>query len=171
MTNVFFRCLLARTSLMILLFPNIALECKDKNLNMAEVMRDFQYIIFYDFQHLFTCLDSKGYNSSGRNPQKSKHSLCPNGMEINSVHHLTCSIVHITKQVNFEFAQEIMALSRKTESALNCRCRNQKRHRTNNKKSKTSTRRKTKALRKQFSHNGFFDFHWHNFGPHVDKQQ
>ena len=21
------------------------------------------------------------------------------------------------------------------------------------------------------SHNGFFDFHWHNFGPHVDKQQ
>ncbi|XP_072896112.1 uncharacterized protein [Hemitrygon akajei] len=99
-------------------------------------------------------LDSKIYNSFYSEPQKSKRSLCSDGREINSIHHMTCSIVYITKKINFDFTLEIMALSRKTERVLKCHCKGQKRQKTNIRKSKTPTevipRRKRKSAQKKF---------------------
>ncbi|XP_067887044.1 uncharacterized protein [Heterodontus francisci] len=139
---------------MILLIPNFALSCKNRNLNMTEVMNDFQYVIFQDLQNLLALLDSHSYNSC-RKPQKSKLSHCLDGMEINSVHHLTCSVLYIAKQNNFDFNEEIIILSRKTEKTLKCSCKSQKQRRKNrNRKPKTPTKTaansKTKCSQKKF---------------------
>ncbi|XP_062921560.1 uncharacterized protein LOC134355504 isoform X2 [Mobula hypostoma] len=148
------RYLLDITFLVILLIPNIALSCKNRNLNMTEVMNDFQYIISQDFEDLKALLDSKVYNISYIEPQRSKHSLCSDGREIDSIHHMTCSTVSITNKFNFDFTPEIMALSRKTEGVLKCHCKRQKHQKTNIRKSKTPTnvipRRKTKSAQKKF---------------------
>ncbi|XP_078396394.1 interleukin-7-like [Cetorhinus maximus] len=152
MTNVFFRCILGIPSLMILLIPTIALSCKNRNLNMTEVMNDFQYVIFQDLQNLLELLDSNIYDSC-RKPQKSKPSPCLDGMEIHSVHRLTCSVLYIAKQNNFDFNQEIIILSRNTEKTLKCSCKSQKQSRKNrNRKSKMSTiaKSKTKCPQKKF---------------------
>ncbi|XP_078072483.1 uncharacterized protein LOC144495824 isoform X2 [Mustelus asterias] len=151
MKDVFFRCILGIPSLMILLIPNIAHSCKNRNLNMTEVMNDFQYVIFQDLQNLLELLKSESYNNNCRKPQKSKL-FCLDGMEIHSVHRMTCSVLYIAKQNDFDFNQEIIILSRQTEKTLRCSCKNQKQSRKNrNRKSKTSTiaRSKTKCPQKK----------------------
>ncbi|XP_072109304.1 uncharacterized protein [Mobula birostris] len=99
-------------------------------------------------------LDSKVYNISYSEPQRSKHSLCSDGREISSIHHMTCSTVYITNKFNFDFTPEIMALSRKTEGVLKCHCKRQKHQKSNIRKSKTPTNvipwRKTKSAQKKF---------------------
>ncbi|XP_043545044.1 uncharacterized protein LOC122549378 isoform X3 [Chiloscyllium plagiosum] len=77
--RVFFRCILGIPPLMILLIPNIALPCKNKNLNMTEVMNDFQNVIFQDLQHLLELLATKSNNNNCRKPQKSNPFPCLNG--------------------------------------------------------------------------------------------
>ncbi|XP_043545043.1 uncharacterized protein LOC122549378 isoform X2 [Chiloscyllium plagiosum] len=124
--RVFFRCILGIPPLMILLIPNIALPCKNKNLNMTEVMNDFQNVIFQDLQHLLELLATKSNNNNCRKPQKSNPFPCLNGKEIPSVHRLTCSVLYISKQYNFDFNQEIIILSKRTEKTLRCSCDHQK---------------------------------------------
>ncbi|XP_060680136.1 uncharacterized protein LOC132815306 [Hemiscyllium ocellatum] len=131
MSNVFFRCILGIPPLMILLIPNVALPCKNKNLNMTEVINDFQYVIFQDLQHLLELLATKSNNNNCRKPQKSKPFPCLNGKEIPSVHRLTCSVLYISKQYNFDFNQEIIILSKRTEKTLRCSCDHQKKNRKN----------------------------------------
>ncbi|XP_048452263.1 uncharacterized protein LOC109937090 isoform X4 [Rhincodon typus] len=126
MTNVFFRCILGIPPLMILLIPNIALPCKNRNLNMTEVMNDFQYVIFQDVQNLLGLLATKSSNNNCRKPQRSKPFSCLDGKEIHSVHRLTCSVLYISKQNNFDFNQEIIILSKRTEKTLKCSCNHQK---------------------------------------------
>ncbi|XP_067832138.1 uncharacterized protein [Heptranchias perlo] len=139
---------------MILLIPNIAFSCKNRNLNMTQVMNDFQYVIFQDLQNLLVLLDSNSYNNNCSKLQKSKP-LCLDGKEIHSIYRLTCSILYIAKQNNFDFNREITTLSRKTETTLKCSCKNRKQRRKNgNKKPKTSTKTvaqsKTKCPQKKF---------------------
>ncbi|XP_048452260.1 uncharacterized protein LOC109937090 isoform X2 [Rhincodon typus] len=160
MTNVFFRCILGIPPLMILLIPNIALPCKNRNLNMTEVMNDFQYVIFQDVQNLLGLLATKSSNNNCRKPQRSKPFSCLDGKEIHSVHRLTCSVLYISKQNNFDFNQEIIILSKRTEKTLKCSCNHQKKNSQQETKNIVSSQQQDKMPNKEASKNNRKNFRY-----------
>eukprot|EP00062_Callorhinchus_milii_P011900 gi/632958380/ref/XP_007895001.1/ PREDICTED: interleukin-7-like [Callorhinchus milii] len=131
MTNVLFRYILGLL-LIILLTPETTLQCKNKNLNMADVKNNFQHIIFeYLVSLQLDHFEHTGYNkSSNSKPQKAKPH-CRDGKEITSIYRLTCSAYHMAHYHNLEHSQKIAVLSRMTEGTLKCNCTNRKKKRRN----------------------------------------